>query len=193
MKSLCVFAGSNIGVSPDYVSKANELGKAMALNGFRLIYGGSKIGLMGEIANAVMAHGGEAVGVMPTGLFQGEMVHQNLTELIQVDGMHARKAKMGELADGFIAMPGGFGTYEELFEVLCWSQIGIHQKPIGIFNINGFFQPFIQMIEHSVREGFSNETHLKLLTAASEAEPLLEQMKQFARPELANKWKEIQV
>ncbi|OPA76866.1 Rossman fold protein, TIGR00730 family [Paenibacillus selenitireducens] len=192
MKSLCVFAGSNTGVSSDYVSKANELGKAMALNGFRLIYGGSKIGLMGEIANAVMAHGGEAVGVMPTGLFQGEMVHQHLTELIQVDGMHARKAKMGELADGFIAMPGGFGTYEELFEVLCWSQIGIHQKPIGIFNINGFFQPFIQMIEHSVKEGFSNETHLKLLTAASEAEPLLEQMKQFTRPVLANKWKEIQ-
>lgn len=192
MKSLCVFAGSNPGVSPEYVSKANELGKAMALNGFRLIYGGSKIGLMGEIANAVMAHGGEVIGVMPTGLFQGEMVHQQLTELIQVDGMHARKAKMGELADGFIAMPGGFGTYEELFEVLCWSQIGIHQKPIGLYNINNFFQPFLQMIEQSVKEGFSNESHLKLFTVAGEAEPLLTQMKQFTRPQLANKWKDLE-
>lgn len=131
MKTICVFAGSNPGGNEAYKRKAAELGVYMAEQGIGLVYGGSRVGLMGTLADAIMENGGTAIGVMPSGLFSGEVVHQNLTELIEVNGMHERKAKMSELVDGFISMPGGFGTYEELFEVLCWAQIGIHQKPIG--------------------------------------------------------------
>ncbi|MFP3513278.1 TIGR00730 family Rossman fold protein, partial [Peribacillus sp. SIMBA_075] len=121
-----------------------------------LVYGGSRIGLMGAIADEVLKNGGQVIGVMPKGLFRGEVVHRELTELIEVKGKHERKAKMSELADGFIAMPGGFGTYEELFEVLCWAQIGIHQKPIGLYQVNDYFKPLIDMVKFSVQEGFSN-------------------------------------
>ena len=163
MKTICVFAGSNPGGNEAYKRKAAELGTYMAEQGIGLVYGGSRVGLMGTIADAIMENGGTAIGVMPSGLFSGEVVHQNLTELIEVNGMHERKAKMSELADGFISMPGGFGTYEELFEVLCWAQIGIHQKPIGLYNVNGYFEPMMKMVKYSIQEGFSNESHLKLI------------------------------
>lgn len=154
MKTICVFAGSNPGVKDVYKQKAVELGTYMAEQDIRLVYGGSRIGLMGAIADEVLRQGGQVIGVMPKGLFRGEVVHQELTELIEVTGMHERKAKMSELADGFIAMPGGFGTYEELFEVLCWAQIGIHQKPIGLYQVNEYFNPLIDMVKFSVQEGF---------------------------------------
>ncbi|MBU5239061.1 TIGR00730 family Rossman fold protein [Bacillus velezensis] len=191
MKTICVFAGSNPGVNEEYKRKAAELGEYMAEQGIGLVYGGSRIGLMGTVADALMAGGGKAVGVMPSGLFSGEVVHQNLTELIEVSGMHERKAKMSELADGYIAMPGGFGTYEELFEVLCWAQIGIHQKPIGLYNVNGYFEPMMKMVKYSIQEGFSNESHLKLIHSSSRPDELIEQMNRYTYPILDKKWQEL--
>ncbi|MDP5275855.1 TIGR00730 family Rossman fold protein [Chengkuizengella axinellae] len=191
MKSICVFAGSNVGVHSDYEKKALELGKFIADHGYSLVYGGSKIGLMGAVANEVLSQGGEVIGVMPKGLFKGEMVHQELTQLVEVYGMHERKAKMGEISDGFIALPGGLGTFEELFEVLSWSQIGIHQKPIGLFNVKGYFDPLVEMVKHSVREGFSNNSSLKLMVSDDNAEALVKGMDNFTRPEMGNKWKEL--
>ncbi|MED4702864.1 TIGR00730 family Rossman fold protein [Bacillus velezensis] len=191
MKTICVFAGSNPGVNEEYKRKAAELGEYMAEQGIGLVYGGSRIGLMGTVADALMAGGGKAVGVMPSGLFSGEVVHQNLTELIEVSGMHERKAKMSDLADGYIAMPGGFGTYEELFEVLCWAQIGIHQKPIGLYNVNGYFEPMMKMVKYSIQEGFSNESHLKLIHSSSRPDELIEQMNRYTYPILDKKWREL--
>ncbi|AHC43753.1 hypothetical protein WYY_03602 [Bacillus velezensis M27] len=191
MKTICVFAGSNPGVNEEYKRKAAELGEYMAEQGIGLVYGGSRVGLMGTVADALMAGGGKAVGVMPSGLFSGEIVHQNLTELIEVSGMHERKAKMSELADGYIAMPGGFGTYEELFEVLCWAQIGIHQKPIGLYNVNGYFEPMMKMVKYSIQEGFSNESHLKLIHSSSRPNELIEQMNRYTYPILDKKWREL--
>ncbi|MCV2522607.1 TIGR00730 family Rossman fold protein [Bacillus velezensis] len=191
MKTICVFAGSNPGVNEEYKRKAAELGEYMAEQGIGLVYGGSRVGLMGTVADALMAGGGKAVGVMPSGLFSGEIVHQNLTELIEVSGMHERKAKMSELADGYIAMPGGFGTYEELFEVLCWAQIGIHQKPIGLYNVNGYFEPMMKMVKYSIQEGFSNESHLKLIHSSFRPDELIEQMNRYTYPILDKKWQEL--
>ncbi|WHX49643.1 TIGR00730 family Rossman fold protein [Paenibacillus woosongensis] len=191
MKTICVFAGSNLGAHEDYKQAAGQLGRHLAKQQYRLVYGGSRIGLMGEAANAAMAAGGEVIGVMPSGLFAGEMVHRELTELIEVDGMHARKAKMGELADGFIALPGGFGTYEELFEVLCWSQIGIHKKPVGLLNVRGFYDPLLQMVEHSIQEGFSNSSHLSLINISPDPAELLQLMESYQPQVLEKKWKEL--
>ncbi|XNN68815.1 TIGR00730 family Rossman fold protein [Bacillus pumilus] len=191
MKTICVFAGSNPGVKDVYKEKAVELGNYMAEQDICLVYGGSRIGLMGAVADEVLRHGGQVIGVMPKGLFRGEVVHQELTELIEVTGMHERKAKMSELADGFIAMPGGFGTYEELFEVLCWAQIGIHQKPIGLYQVNDYFNSLIDMVKFSIQEGFSNESHLQLLHASSEPEELITQMASYQTPTLEQKWTEL--
>lgn len=191
MKSICIFAGSNLGERPDYQIKATELGHYMAQEQYRLVYGGSNMGLMGVIANTVMEQGGEAIGVMPKGLFKGEIVHQQLTEFIQVEGMHERKAMMGKLSDGFIALPGGFGTYEELFEVLCWSQIGIHHKPIGILNICGYFDPLLNMINYGVQEGFANESNLSLITVSSDPIDLIERMENYVPQVMPNKWKQL--
>ncbi len=163
----------------------------MAIHNYRLIYGGSRIGLMGEVANAVLNGGGEVIGVMPRGLFNGEMVHRELSQFIEVDDMHERKATMGELAEAFIALPGGFGTYEELFEVLCWSQIGIHKKPVGVLNIRNYFDPLMNMIQHSIHEGFSNASHLSLLNVSSEPLELLHRLESYVPQTLEQKWKQL--
>ncbi|WP_433946199.1 TIGR00730 family Rossman fold protein [Paenibacillus sp. SN-8-1] len=191
MNSVCVFAGSNPGVKPEYQAQAIQLGSALSDKGIRLVYGGSRLGLMGEVANEVLLRGGHVIGVMPQGLFRGEIVHRELTELIEVESMHERKAKMGEIADGFIALPGGLGTFEELFEVLCWAQIGIHAKPIGLLNIHGYYDPLIELIKHSVKEGFSNESHLSLITVSDDPEDLLNQMMRYQPQELGNKWRQL--
>lgn len=188
MRTICIFSGSNMGNDEAYRLAAIELGEYMAQQNYRLVYGGSRMGLMGATANAAMAAGGEVIGVMPTGLFAGEMVHREVTELIEVDGMHSRKAKMAELADGFIALPGGFGTYEELFEVLCWLQIGIHQKPIGVLNVKGYYDPLLNMIQSSVTEGFVKSSHLCLLNVADHAKELIQQMESYTPAQLENKW-----
>lgn len=191
MKSICVFAGSNLGERPEYQLKAAELGKYMAQEQYRLVYGGSNMGLMGVLANTILANGGEATGIMPRGLFKGEIVHQQLTEFIEVEGMHERKATMGKLADGFIALPGGFGTYEELFEVLCWSQIGIHTKPIGILNVSGYFDPLLNMINYSVQEGFSNASNLNIINVSNDPIDLIQRMEQYVPQLMDTKWKQL--
>lgn len=191
MKTICVYAGSNLGNHKEFKQKANELGELIVERGYRLVYGGSSIGLMGEVANQVLARGGEAIGVIPKGLFIGEMAHPNLTQLIEVNNMHERKAKMSELADGFIALPGGIGTFEELFETYCWAQIGIHQKPIGVLNIQNYYQSFIDLVHRSVDEEFANPSHLHLLNVAASPDILLDKMEAYTPPVLGNKWKQL--
>lgn len=188
MKSICVFAGSRFGEDKQYRVKAEQLGKVMAQRGYRLIYGGSRHGLMGTVANAILEAGGEAIGVMPSGLFHGEMAHPGLTQFIEVDGMHARKAKMSELADGFIALPGGLGTLEELIEVLCWLQIGIHQKPVGVLNVSGYYEPLMELVNSCIRAGFIHPDHKSLINLAEESDELLSLMESFVPVIAEKKW-----
>ncbi|WP_166239814.1 TIGR00730 family Rossman fold protein [Paenibacillus turpanensis] len=191
MKRVCVFAGSNVGTSLEYELAAVKLGQEIASRKLELVYGGSKIGLMGRIADTVLQEGGTVIGVMPRNLFQGEMVHNGLSELHEVDGMHERKALMTKLTDGYIALPGGLGTYEELFEVLSWSQIGIHKKPVGVLNVHGFYEPLVAMLKQTVEAGFMRETNLGLLLVESEADKLLARMAGYTPPIQTNKWSEM--
>ncbi|MCP8618125.1 TIGR00730 family Rossman fold protein [Salirhabdus salicampi] len=188
MKNVCVFAGSNYGARPSFKQGANQLGSLLATKGIELIYGGSNTGLMGEVANEALAQNGDVTGVMPKGLFKGEIVHEHLTQLIEVQDMHERKAKMNNLSDGFIALPGGLGTFEELFEVLSWSQIGIHQKPIGILNIENYYTPLLDLIEHATTEQFMYKSHQELILSAEDPEDLLEMMINFQPPTYDKKW-----
>jgi uncharacterized protein (TIGR00730 family) len=188
MKSICIFAGSNSGNNPVYIEKTKELGRLIANKGFTIIYGGSKNGLMGVMANEVINNGGKVIGIMPRGLIKGENVHPQLTQLVEVDTMHERKAKMSELAESYIALPGGLGTFEELFEVLCWAQIGIHQKPIGIFNINGYYEPFLNLVSHSINSGFSNNAPNQIINTSSNPEKLLDMMVHYVPDITDYKW-----
>ncbi|GIN84281.1 cytokinin riboside 5'-monophosphate phosphoribohydrolase [Heyndrickxia sporothermodurans] len=192
MKRICVYAGSNLGEKQEYKKQAKELGKLLVKNNIELVYGGSCVGLMGEVANEVLINGGNVIGVMPSALFRGEIVHQGLTELIEVNTMHERKAKMSELSDGFIALPGGFGTFEELFEAVCWSQIGIHQKPVGVLNIENFYDPIIEMVNRAATEGFMNPSNQQLLVSAATADQLLDKLMNYERPELGAKWRQLE-
>ncbi|MFX3619409.1 MAG: TIGR00730 family Rossman fold protein [Sporolactobacillus sp.] len=188
-KTLCVYAGANLGIDLNYARMARQLGTQMVQKEYRLVYGGSSIGLMGELANSMLKNDGEVIGVMPQNLILGEMVHPHLTQLIQVQDMHARKEEMNKLADGFLALPGGIGTFDELFETLCWAQIGIHRKPIGLLNVDGYFNPLIQLIEHSIRHEFTHESNMKLLCSAADPADLLTQIENYTPPILGNKWK----
>lgn len=190
MKRICVFAGSKAGTDRAYTDAAVQLGEEMIKHGVELVYGGSRSGLMGSVANTVLEKGGCAIGVMPTGLFSGEMVHQELTELHEVNDMHERKAKMSELADGFIALPGGFGTLEEIFEVVSWGQLGIHQKPVGLLNVKDYYEPLINVVENGVKGGFIPESHAQLLTVESDPAYLLDRLKTYRPPQLEYKWRE---
>ncbi|EJE7234137.1 TIGR00730 family Rossman fold protein [Clostridium botulinum] len=191
MKRICVYSGSNLGLRSEYKESAKLLGKILAENKIELVYGGSRIGLMGEISNEVLRNNGKVIGVMPKGLFSGEMVHENLTKLIEVENMHERKQTMAELSDGFIALPGGLGTFEELFEVLSWAQLGIHKKPIGILNISNFFDPLLHMIKNTCTEGFMNESNIKLISVSDNPSELIKQMKNYVPPLIENKWREL--
>lgn len=188
MKRICVFAGSNPGTLPIYGESAEKLGKELARREIELVYGGSKSGLMGRVSNAVLKSGGRAIGVMPTGLFTAEIVHRELTELHEVKDMHERKAKMSELADAFIALPGGLGTLEEIFEVVSWGHIGIHQKPIALLNVEGYYQPLTAMIQHGVSNGFIPGAHANLFIIESEPSALLDLMVDYEPPKNVNKW-----
>jgi uncharacterized protein (TIGR00730 family) len=190
MKSICIFAGSNLGNIPEFKEKTQELGKVIAEKGFSVIYGGSKNGLMGVMAGEVLKYGGKVIGIIPRGLIKGENVHSHLTQLIEVDTMHERKAKMSELADGYIALPGGLGTFEELFEVLCWAQIGIHKKPIGVFNINGYYDPFLNLVNHSIQSGFSNDAPNRIINSSSDPDTLLSMMMNYVPDISEYKWKQ---
>lgn len=191
MKKICVYSGSNLGKNPKFKEVTKILGKLLCENNIELIYGGSKIGLMGEVANEILNNNGQVTGVMPKVLFTSEMVHEKLTKLIEVKNMHERKQTMAELADGFIALPGGLGTYEELFEMLSWAQLGIHRKPIGILNISDFFNPLLVLLENSCVEGFMNASNKGLLIVSSDPKELLQLMKDYTPPVLENKWQEL--
>jgi len=188
LKSICVFAGSSAGIKTEYKEASVSLGRYMAQKNYRLIYGGSRMGLMGEVANEMLQHGGEVIGIMPRGLFSGEIVHTALTELIEVESMHERKATMHELADAYIALPGGFGTFEELFEALCWAQIGIHKKPVGLLNVNGYYNPLMQMVQHAVDEGFSTDSAIRLINISDTPEQLISSMDTYTSPSEDQKW-----
>ncbi|PUA19055.1 TIGR00730 family Rossman fold protein [Glaciimonas sp. PCH181] len=187
MKSLCIYCGSSPGASPIYAQAARSLAQQMVDDNIALVYGGGNVGLMGIIADEVIRLGGIATGVIPTALLEKELGHKGLTKLHIVKDMHERKAMMAELSDGFIAMPGGVGTLEELFEVFTWAQLGFHQKPIGLLNVDGFYDGLIQFIQHMVSQRFLKAEQADLLMDAPDAPTLLTRFKTFI-PLTVTKW-----
>jgi uncharacterized protein (TIGR00730 family) len=187
MKKICVFCGSNYGAKLVYTEVAQYLGRLIAEKGFTLVYGGGNVGLMGEIANSVLAHNGKVIGVMPKNLVDKEIAHQSLTELHVVHSMHERKALMAELSDAFIALPGGFGTFEEFFEVVTWSQLGIHKKPCGVLNVDGFYDSLLKLIENAVAEKFIRKENAELILSDSNPDILLHKIKNW-NPVFIDKW-----
>jgi uncharacterized protein (TIGR00730 family) len=192
MKSICVFCGSNAGLDPSYRAEAERVGRLLAARGIELIYGGGNIGLMGAVADACLTAGGTVVGVIPEALMGKEVEgrnveHRALTRLEVVDSMHTRKARMAELADGFIALPGGFGTFEEFCEILTWGQLGFHVKPMGLLNVNGFYDPLLKLFDHAVGEGFLRPQNRVMALADTDIEKLLDAMAAY-RPEAVSKW-----
>ena len=182
LKRLCVFCGARHGKRPEYAAAAQALGRTLAERGIELVYGGGNIGLMGEVADACMSAGGSAIGVIPEAMLAWEVGHQALTRLEVVDSMHTRKARMAELSDGFIALPGGLGTFEELFEVLTWSQLGFHGKPIGLMNVANYYTPLVQMVDNGVDEGFMKPENAALLLRDDTIDGLLRQMAEYQAP-----------
>ncbi len=187
MKKICVFCGSSFGVRPEYEAQARFLGRELAGRGISLVYGGGRVGLMGAVADAALEAGGEVIGVIPEFLMRKEIGHSHLSELIVVESMHARKAKMSELADAFIALPGGFGTFEEFFEVLTWAQLGMHSKPIGLLDTDGFYGPLSLFLRHTALQGFIRNENLSLIVQASEPDRLIERVLAY-RPVHVDKW-----
>ncbi|QTB20192.1 TIGR00730 family Rossman fold protein [Lysinibacillus sphaericus] len=174
---IAVYCGSGIGRSPVYGEKAAELGAVLAKHGHGVVYGGSKTGLMGKVADAVLAAGGEVIGVMPTHLQKRELAHASLTEIHFVESMHIRKAKMAELADAFIALPGGAGTLDEYFEVFTWAQIGLHEKPVILYNVNGFYDALLQHFKIMLEEGFIRSEQKSFFRIANTADDILRLLK----------------
>ena len=172
-RRVCVFSGSRMGSDPAFKRAASALGTVLAERNIELVYGGGSVGLMGVIADSILSGGGRATGVLPEFLATKELMHKGLTDLFITQDMHTRKAKMAELSDAFIAMPGGLGTFEELFEMVTWSQLGVHAKPIGLLNTNGFYQPLIDMIDHTIAAGFIHESHRQLMIAEQDPSTLL--------------------
>jgi len=187
MKRVCVYCGSNQGARAAYAGAAENLGRLLAKNRLDLVYGGGCVGLMGILADAALKAGGHVIGVIPETLVIKEVVHEGLPDLRVVKTMHERKALMAELADGFIALPGGYGTYEEFCEVLAWSQLGWHQKPFGLLDVVGFYRSFLEFLDHATREGFIRSQHRELVMVEEDAEKLLRRLATF-QPPSEGKW-----
>src|ERR687896_2725700 len=187
MRRLCVFSGSSPGGHPDYAQSAAELGRSLAAQGIGLVYGGAQVGLMGTIADAALEAGGEAVGVIPQALVDREIAHTGLSVLHVVGSMHERKAMMADLADGFIALPGGMGTLEELFEVYTWTQLGLHSKPLGLLDVRGYYTQLAAFLDHAVAERFVTAEHREMLVVEQRAEAMIEAFKRW-RPPARPKW-----
>lgn len=187
MKRITVFCGSSFGTDNVYKSQATLLGQTLAKRNIELVYGGANVGLMGAVADGVLDDGGKVIGVLPNFLKSKEIAHEQLTELILVDSMHERKSKMNELSDGVIALPGGFGTLEEFFEMLTWGQLGLHKKPIAVLNIDGFFDSLIDLVQTMVDKGFLKQVNQQMLLVSDNIEDLLDQMNNYAAP-TAGKW-----
>jgi hypothetical protein len=176
MRRICVYSGSSFGASRDYADAARAFGAACARRGFGIVYGGGSVGLMGVLADSALAAGGEVIGVIPRVMIAEERAHLGLTELIPVDSMHQRKERMAQLADAFVALPGGIGTLEEVIEVFTWLQLGLHLKPVGLFNVGGFYDRLIDFLVHVRDEQFLTPAHYSMLTVAADAETLLERL-----------------
>ena len=187
MKRVTVFCGSSSGTEEIYKQKATLLGQTLAKRKIDLVYGGAKVGLMGAVANGVLNEGGKVIGVLPNFLKSKEIIHEHLTELIIVDNMHERKAKMNELCDGVIALPGGFGTLEEFFEMLTWAQLGLHKKPIAILNISGFYDSLNALIQTMVDKGFLKEVNQQMILTGENIDELLDKMENYVAPKV-EKW-----
>lgn len=187
MKSICVFCGSSLGNDPKISEAARALGRSMAQQGTTLVYGGAKIGIMGVVADAVLENGGKVIGVIPKFLGDKEIAHSGLTELILCETMHERKTKMFELSEGFIALPGGFGTLEEVIEILTWQQLGLHHHPVGILNVGGFYQSLGQLFDQMESTGFLKPDHKDMALFADSVEALLSKMRAY-KPHETGQW-----
>jgi uncharacterized protein (TIGR00730 family) len=183
MKRICVFCGSSSGIRPLYAETARVLGSTMVKRNLGLVYGGGNVGLMGAIADAVTAGGGQVVGVIPEALVERELAHRGVAELLVVRSMHERKAKMAELSDAFIAMPGGFGTFEEFCEIITWAQLGLHRKPCGILNVEGYYDPLLSLFDQAVSEGFVHPENRQIIIQETDPERLLDKFATFTPPE----------
>jgi uncharacterized protein (TIGR00730 family) len=187
MRSVCVFCGSNVGARDVYSEAARDLGRTLAARRLRLVYGGAAVGLMGILADAALTAGGEVVGIMPEALIAREIAHPGLTELRSVKSMHERKAMMADLADAFVALPGGAGTLEEVFEIWTWGQLGHHKKPVGLLNVAGFFDRLLDFIDWQCREAFIREEHRDMLLVDTDPGPLLDRFETY-QPPVVDKW-----
>ncbi|MFZ6774486.1 TIGR00730 family Rossman fold protein [Undibacterium sp. SXout7W] len=187
MKAICVYCGSSAGINPAYAAGARQLAAALVNKKLGLVYGGGNVGLMGIIADEVLRLGGHVTGVIPKALMDKEVGHVELSQLHVVSNMHERKALMAERSDAFIAMPGGIGTLEELFEIFTWSQLGFHDKPLGLFNINGFYDTLLAFLQETSQQGFLRDSHLKLLYAETDPDQLLEKFTHH-KPQPHQKW-----
>lgn len=179
VRSLCVFCGSSTGLLPVYEQAAVEMGALLAAEGIRLVYGGGNVGLMGALARSCMEAGGEVIGIIPQALFDREHGHRGISRLEVVTSMHERKARMAELADGFVALPGGIGTFEELLEIMTWAQLGIHGKPIALVNVAGYFNPLLALLDNALDQGFMAQKHRNLLMVAGHPEALITIMREM--------------
>jgi len=187
MKNICVYCGSNPGVREEYADAARNLARHLAGHGIGVVYGGASKGLMGVLADSMLAAGGSVVGVIPEALKAREIAHRNLTELHVVNSMHERKALMAELSDAFVALPGGFGTLEEIVEMLTWAQLQIHQKPCGLLNVDGYFDSLLAYFEHAEAEGFLRPQHRKMLLVAENSAELVSLFEEYRAPTV-QKW-----
>ena len=187
MNTICVYCGSNAGNNPAYAAQAKALGARFAAEGIALVYGGGNVGLMGIVADAVLANGGDVIGVIPQQLVDWEVAHRGVTRLEVVDSMHTRKARMFELSDGFVALPGGFGTLDEMFEMLTWRQLGLGKKPCAFLDVNGFWQPLMAMLDSMVRERFLHAEQRNDLWHGDDIDILLAWMRDYV-PAQADKW-----
>ena len=189
MKSICVFCGSSDNVSAEYLSAANEMGRMLAERGIRLVYGGGKTGLMGAVATGALAAGGEVIGIIIETMNTSALAQKDLTRMDVTPDMHARKARMHQLAEGYIALPGGFGTFDELFEARTWGQIGAHEKPIGLLNVKNYYVPLLAALDHAVDEGFIFREHRDALYCDAEPQKLLDAMNEHKHPrEAVRRW-----
>lgn len=187
MRSVCVFCGSNAGTRPEYLKAARALGRGLVEAGIGLVYGGAGVGLMAEVANACLEAGGSVVGVIPRTLVEKELAHSGLDDLRVVGTMHERKALMADLADGFVALPGGLGTLDEMFEILTWAQLGLHDKPCGLLDVDGYYRHLMAFLDHAVSQGFVHPEHRSMLVMAEEPAELLAEFALY-RPPRVHKW-----
>jgi len=189
IRSICIYCGSNPGTRPEYIEQARSFARMLARRGIRVVYGGASIGIMGAIADAALAEGGTVIGVIPQSLVDREVAHDGLTQLIVTSSMHERKARMADLSDAFVALPGGIGTLEEIFEIWTWSQLGLHEKPCGLLNIGGYYDALERFLDETVVNGFLGQGHRAMLLTADTGEGVLTAFETYEPPSVV-KWVE---